>query len=392
MNKSHALVALVMVVAWYFLTTQPAFADTDIVGRIAEEFARQSGMWTTTLQKYAWLLFRWLMIISVAMIGIKAALQMSTLQDAFRDFAFLVFFGGFIAATIQYYPEWSAAIIGSMGKIAAEAGGVALDDSPLQVGFSIVKLILSKVKVLDPAEALGLIISALVVLICFCLITAEVLITQCEAFIASGAGIILLGFGGFSHTRDIAFNAMKYIISVAFKLLVLQLLIGIGINFIGNVQNNTTAELKDIFQVIAMCIILWALVRQVPSICSGLISGSHLGGGGASLGAVARAAGAAAAGAVGGAIGGAMGTANVAGSVSSASKLANLQEKTGLGKAASMAGTLYNAHRDAGKEGSTTGKGNLAIKERYQMAKMEAEDAAKKKQQAAQPQQAKQST
>ena len=58
---------------------------------------------------------------------------------------------------------------------------------------------------------------------CFALMTAQIVMIKCEAYIAMNAAVLLLGFGGSSLLKEYAINTMRYALSVAFKLFVMQL-------------------------------------------------------------------------------------------------------------------------------------------------------------------------
>lgn len=326
--------------------TDTAFAapSTNIVSQIVQEFSTKTSNWSVGLQKYALVLLRWLLIIEVVLLGIKGAFSQD-LKDTLVKFTMLVFFAGFMIALIKYYPEWSKSVLHGMQQIAGELGGVKANDSPFQVGLKIVGTIWDKMSAWSPAEALGLAIAGLIVLVCFAFITAKVVLIQCEAYVGLSAGIILLGFGGASFTKDIAIKFVFFAISIAFKLFVLQLVLGLGISFITSFET-ASSKFQDVFIVIGASIVLLALVQTLPELCANILNGASTSSG-AGLGAIA-------AGAVGMGAGAVMGAMGAASAASSANKLADLQGKTGIGKLGSMAGSLWSANQEKQGAGSTT--------------------------------------
>lgn len=98
-------------------------------------------------------------------------------------------------------------------------------------------------------NSVALLLAALVVMVCFALISAQVVFIKCEAMIAMMAALILVSFGGSSFLKDYAVNALRYVLAVAFKLFVMQLVLGVGLAFIQDFDTST-AELQDIFIVI----------------------------------------------------------------------------------------------------------------------------------------------
>src|SRR3954449_12717736 len=98
----------------------------------------------------------------------------------------------------------------------------------------------------DTSKSLGLLIAALVVVICFALIAAIVIVTTVEMYIVTYAGIILLGFGGSTFTKDYAVKYLTYAVSVGLKLMVMGLVVSIGQSILTSTaqgfQNKTNTE------------------------------------------------------------------------------------------------------------------------------------------------------
>jgi type IV secretion system protein TrbL len=238
-----------------------AAADTDFVSRLGTEFYNKTSAWESVLKKYVLIVFRWLLILKVAFLGIKAALNRDQLGDILKQFVMLLLMAGFFLTVINHYSEWTWNIINGLKSIGLElSSGQYASDSPFITGIKLVKLILDKLSVWSPGNSVALLIAALVVIVCFALISAQVVFIKCEAMIAMMASLILVGFGGSSFMKDYAVNALRYALSVAFKLFVLQLVLGVGISFIEGFDTSS-AELQDIFVVIGASIVLLALVK-----------------------------------------------------------------------------------------------------------------------------------
>ena len=71
-------------------------------------------------------------------------------------------------------------------------------------------------------------IAALVIVVCFALIAAMMIVTLVEMYIVSYAGIILLGFGGSSFTKDYAVKYLTYAVSVGIKIMMMTLVVSVG--------------------------------------------------------------------------------------------------------------------------------------------------------------------
>ena len=313
-------------------------ANEDFVSTLVREFYNKTSDWEPTLKRYALIVFRWLVILEVCFLGIKAALNRDQIPDIFKQFIMLLLMAGFFLAVINDYQEWAWNLINGLGAIGRELtpGGYS-SESPFLTGMQLVKLVLDKLSVWSPGNSIALLIAALVIIVCFALISAVVVFIKVEAMVAMAA-LLLVAFGGSSFLKDYAVNAIRYVLAVAFKLFVMQLVLGIGIAFIEGFSTST-AELQDIFVVIGASVVLLALVKSLPDVCAGIINGSHVSSG-AALTASAAAVG-------GAALGAAVASSNTIQNVKDASKVAGMEGATGLGKAASVAKSLWGVRQDA---------------------------------------------
>ena len=355
MNKPRfALFALVCLLAVLCLPGGAlAAADTDFVSKLVSSFYDKTSAWEPILKKYALLVFRWLLILEVCFLGIKAALNREQVGDIFKHF---------VMAVINNYKEWSWNLIDGLKQIGFELSSPQYSsDSAFIAGLKIVNLILSKLSAWSPGNSVALLLAALVVMVCFALISAQVVFIKCEAMIAMMAALILVSFGGSSFLKDYAVNALRYVLAVAFKLFVMQLVLGVGLAFIQDFDTST-AELQDIFIVIGASIVLLALVKSIPDTCAGIINGSHVSGG-AAITAATAAVGGAVAGAVGGSIAAGRSAAVTTQNVKDASNIAGMEGKSGMGKGVSVARSMWGARQDA----KTAGEKALATRSRSEM-------------------------
>ncbi len=343
-------------------------ANEYFVSTLVREFYNKTSNWEPTLKRYALGIFRWLVILEVCFLGIKAALNRDQLTDIFKQFVMLLLMAGFFMAVINYYQEWAWNLINGLGAIGKELtpGGYS-SESPFLTGMQLVKLVLDKLSVWSPGNSIALLIAALVIIVCFALISAQVVFIKCEAMVAMAAALLLVAFGGSSFLKDYAVNAIRYVLAVAFKLFVMQLVLGVGIAFIEGFSTST-AELQDIFVVIGASVVLLALVKSLPDVCAGIINGSHVSSG-AALTTPAAAVGGAAIGAV-------VAGSNTVQNVRDAAKVAGMEGGSGLGKVASMAKSLWGARQDAktGGEKDLSTRTRSEMQERLERARMNKND------------------
>lgn len=350
------IIWLIVLPCLVIVISDPALAaNEDFVSTLVHEFYNKTSAWEPALKRYALVVFRWLLILEVCFLGIKAALNRDQLVDIFKQFVMLLLMAGFFMAVITYYKEWSWNLIHGLGDIGKELtpGGYS-SESPFLTGMQLVKLILDKLSFWSPGNSIALLIAALVIIVCFALISAQVVFIKCEAMVTMSAALILVAFGGSVFLKDYAINAIRYVLAVAFKLFVMQLVLGIGIAFIDGFSTSTV-ELQDIFVVIGASVVLLALVKSLPDVCAGIINGSHVSSG-AALSASAATVGGAAMGAM-------IAGGNTIQNVRDAAKIANFEGATCFGKPGHMARSLWGARQDA----KTIGEKALSTRTRSEM-------------------------
>ena len=343
------------------LNIDNCFADVSTFDKIAENFQEVSNNYTAKLIDYALALFKLFLLIDIALFGVKAVLNRSDIGDIIFQFCITMIFASFCFLAIKYYQDWTEFLLNKSQSIATAVGGGKVTFSPLETGLDILdKVILAAPSGYTPAgatQALGYLILGGVIMICFALMAARMLVILCESYIAMSAAVILLGFGGSSMTKDYAINTMRYAVSVAFKLFTIRLLLGVGLAFINGLGVFNKIDIPGMFMILASAVVLLVLINTLPETVAGIINGSHVGGG---VGLKAAASTIYSAGAAAATVGAKTvgGVANAAATVSRAAKIANLQGHGGFGGAGSQ---LWKSYQEARQDEKRAGTGPSAI-------------------------------
>ena len=254
-----------------------ATSGDTIVSDIVTKFHDQLSKYETVMLKYAKLLFYWCAVFEIAWLGIRMALGASDLKDTIKNFCLVILAAGFFLAVINNYHTWTWNIINGLKSIAGEAT-VIIDasDKPFTVGLELASYLFDKCGFGDPIDSLVYILAGMSILICFALISLQIILIKCECIVAMCASSILIGLGATSFLREYAVNALRYVFAVAFKLMVMQLVMGVGINFITQLQMAEDMNWGQIGVAISFCIIFYCLVKTLPDVVAGIIQGSHV--------------------------------------------------------------------------------------------------------------------
>lgn len=327
--------------------------DTSVISRIVQTFNDKTSAWMGKAQDYARTLFYWCFVLEIAYIGIRASISVADIKETLQNFVMAVLTAFFFLAVINNYEAWSYALIHGLQSAADTMSGLEkASDNPMKSGLEIASTILSKMSMWSPGQAVAFLLTGAFVVICFALITAQIIVIKCEALIAMLAACLLLGLGATKFFREYAINTIRYVFSVAFKLFTMQLILGIGYTFIDEIKVGD-ADWATLFTVMGFSIVLLTLVKILPETVGGIISGSHAGSGGGLMKMVVTGAALAAGAAIGGAKGvqavnnaknvaqgeGAKGFAGVAKGMGSA--MMSARHQAGMNKT-SMGGELKN--------------------------------------------------
>lgn len=291
--------------------------------------------------KYAKVLFYWCAVLEVAWLGVKMALGTSDIRETIKNFCFVILAAGFFLAVINNYHTWSWNVINGLKSIAGEATTIAdASDKPFTVGLELAEGVFALGSGWSPLDAITYILAGMAILFCFALISLQIILIKCECIVAMCASSILLGLGATSFLRDYAINALRYVFAVAFKLMTMQLVMGVGINFIQQLQIAEGMDWAQIGVTICFCVIFYCLVKTLPDVVAGIIQGSHVSTGNALTSTVtAMGAGLAGLGMAAGS-----GVANI-GRAAQAAKAQGAQGVGGMIKG--TAGNLWNATRES---------------------------------------------
>lgn len=317
-----------------------------IIGQIVGKYEQATQQWIEPLKKVAMKLFGWSAMLSVAMLGVNVALNRDDIPNIIKQFIMMLLMIGFFFWCIENYEDWTNSILQGLPALADNVSQEFKVTDPVDIGISLVAKALNSFDGWDIVQGLVNVVMCAIALICLALITGMLILVKCESYVGVAAAILLMGLGGSTLFKDYAVNVIRYVFATGFKLLVMTLVAGIGVQFITS-MNMDNLEIGDLVATVAALLILLLLTKEVPAICSGIISGSNVSnglGGGRGL---ASMAGGMIGGAVGGAVGGTMGAIQTARNLGTASQVAGAAGKSGVGRVASTARTMWDGHQAA---------------------------------------------
>jgi type IV secretion system protein TrbL len=190
---------------------------------------------------------------------------------------------GFFYALLLNGGTWVPAVIQSFSQAGATAAGLT-DLSPTGVfdqGLALAN------KILNATSDLGLLdgffasliagITAIVVVIAFAVIAAQLLVALVESFIVIGAGVLFLGFAGSRWTKFFTERYLSYVASIGVKLFVLYLIMGVGMGIATRwmpVLERGGFSPIPFFYVMGGSLVFVFLSWHIPSVAGSMMAGA----------------------------------------------------------------------------------------------------------------------
>jgi type IV secretion system protein TrbL len=280
------LIAFLVFVAALSVAPEAIAAETatNSLDSIITLYKQNASKWESTLANYALTLFWILVAIDLALTGIRLAVKGAEFGEWASELVNQILFIGFFFALLQNAPTWAAAIVNSFRTAANQAvaasGGTSMfaPSDVFSVGLALAGKIVDQASVFQPASSLVMVLFALVLIVCFAIIAALLIVALVESYIVISAGVLLMGFGGSKLTKDVAVKILVYAVSVGAKLFVMQLLIGLGQQVFNSLAANFETNSVDILVVIGSAIVMLALTWFLPELIQGMINGTAMSG------------------------------------------------------------------------------------------------------------------
>src|SRR5713101_6522377 len=283
---------IIIIVVLGLLSVSAVWADftPTTPGDILSQYHAAAVTWEATVFGYAQDLFYLLAVIELSWTFLELFLQQADLQAWMFGFmrsimAIIAFY-----ALLLYGNQWFPAAVNSFTQIGASVAGIP-SISPTVVftqGLKIAGAMMYAASdsgfLLHIGSAITIILCALIILLCWGLVTLSLIITWVESYVALGVAYIMLGFGGSRWTREYVNRYICLVISVGLKILTIYGVISAGMILSGNWITEaqqvkltplvTTAPVLVAFDVLVGTFIYSLLVWHLPRIITAVLGGS----------------------------------------------------------------------------------------------------------------------
>ncbi len=228
-------------------------------------------------------LFWILATIEIAIAAVWLALQAASLDSWFAEIVRRIMFVGFFLFVMTQGPTFAKAVVDSLFQLGA-GGGTASPADVFNAGLSVASKMSEKAQFgvfEDNALAIAAVFAMIVTVIAFSLVAAIFVSVMVEMYIGLLAGMIMLGLGGSSYTKDFAVRYLVYAFSVGMKLMALVMISRIGSEVLIGLANEP--EIGDQFQtalaIAGIAVVVFIISIYVPNIMQGVVQGASVSGG-----------------------------------------------------------------------------------------------------------------
>ncbi|MCZ7448164.1 P-type conjugative transfer protein TrbL [Rhizobium rhizogenes] len=263
----------------------PAFAQQgQVLTELENQVSTAAKGWETTIMDAAKSLFWILATIEVGIAAVWLALQAASLDSWFAELVRRIMFIGFFAFVLTQGPAFARAVVDSLFQIGA-GGGSASPAEVFDAGIRVASQMSQQAQFgvfEDNALAIAAVLAMGVVVICFSLVAAIFVSVMVEMYVGLLAGMIMLGLGGSSFTKDFAVRYLVYAFGVGMKLMALVMIAKIGSEVLMGLANAPTASSDQFVTTLAIAgisVVVFIIAMYVPNIIQGVVQGASVSGG-----------------------------------------------------------------------------------------------------------------
>ncbi|RWC37771.1 MAG: P-type conjugative transfer protein TrbL [Mesorhizobium sp.] len=258
-------------------------ADGQLLTTLQNQVATAAQGWETTVMQAARSLFWILAGIEIGIAAVWLAIQAASLDAWFAELVRRIMFVGLFVFVLEQGPDFAKAVVNSLFEIGA-GGGTASPANIFNAGLQVASVMSEKVQFgvfEDNALAIAAVFAMVIVVISFSLVAAIFVAVMVEMYVGLLAGMIMLGLGGSSFTKDFAVRYLVYAFSVGMKLMALVMIARIGSEVLLGLANMPAGsdQFVSTLAIGGISVVVFIIAMYVPPIVQGVVQGASISGG-----------------------------------------------------------------------------------------------------------------
>lgn len=283
--SSRKLETASVVIAILLLASAPALAQQGaVLTTLENQVVTAAKGWETTIQNAARSLFWILAGIEIGIAAVWLAINAASLDAWFAELVRRIMFIGLFAFILDGGLVFAKSVVDSLYQIGA-GGGSASPANIFDAGIRVASKMSEQAKFglwEDNALAIAAVFAMVVVVVSFSLVAAIFVAVMVEMYVGLLAGMIMLGLGGSSYTKDFAVRYLVYAFSVGMKLMALVMIAKIGSDILLGLADARTATSDQFITTLAIAgisVVVFVIAMYVPPIIQGVVQGASVAGG-----------------------------------------------------------------------------------------------------------------
>jgi type IV secretion system protein TrbL len=278
LTKSRVLLFLALLILLISVGSAHAAGVTGVVDSLLAKYKNAGQGWVGTLKSAGTSIFWILATISLSWTCISMAIKRAEMGEFFAELCRFIMFTGLFFWLLTNGPQFANDIIKSLWTVGGEASGTGNSIYPgslIDLAMQVFQNTMKHINFLQPESIVAPTIIALIILIVCALIAVNMILLLCAAWVVLYAGIVFLGFGGCRWTSDMAINYYRTVLGVGVSLMTMQLIIGLGINFLQDLftASGQTPDAPTLAILMVACIILVVIAHRLPQMVAGMVVG-----------------------------------------------------------------------------------------------------------------------
>lgn len=281
-NPCTKLIVLVVLGLLSFVSS--AFAqEGSLLTNLENEISIAARGWELTVMNAARSLFWILAGIEIGIAAVWLALAAASLDTWFAELVRRIMFIGLFVFILEQGPAFARAVVDSLFQIGA-GGGSASPALVFDAGLRVASAMSEKARFglfEDNALAVAAVFAMIIVVVCFSLVAAIFVSAMVEMYVGLLAGMIMLGLGGSSFTKDFAVRYLVYAFSVGIKLMALVMIARIGSQVLLGLASGPagTDDFLSTLAIGGISVVVFIISIYVPNIVQGVVQGVSVTGG-----------------------------------------------------------------------------------------------------------------
>lgn len=269
---------------WTALASQAIAQQGQVLTELENQVSIAATGWEAAVSDAARSLFWILAGIEIGIAAVWLAIQAASLDSWFAELVRRIMFIGFFAFVLAQGPSFARAIVDSLFQIGA-GGGSASPAAIFDAGIEVASKMSEQVQFglfEDNSMAIAAVFAMVVVVICFSLVAAIFISVMVEMYVGLLAGMIMLGLGGSSFTKDFSVRYLVYAFSVGMKLMALVMIAKIGSQVLIGLAGTPVATEQQFvtsLSIAGVSVVVFIIAMYVPNIIQGVVQGASVSGG-----------------------------------------------------------------------------------------------------------------